>query len=142
MAEYKTKERRKISPLMERFRDTVFLIMGSLITAVAFAVFLAPNNIVPGGLSGISLILSKITSLNTGVWMLVLNIPLFILSFWKLGFWFTARSLISTFILSMVIDYVPFPAVNIDKIAAALIGGAMFGTGLGFVFRTNTSMSL
>ena len=139
MSEYKTKERRIISPSMERVRDTIFLLVGSFITAVAFAVFLAPNNIVPGGLSGISLILSKVSSLNTGVWMLLLNIPLFIISFWQLGFWFTARSLISTIMISIIIDYVSFPVIEIEKVTAALIGGAMFGTGLGFVFRSNTS---
>jgi len=75
--------------------------LGSLILSVAINLFIVPNKLLSGGLSGIGLILQYIFKLPMGVTILILNIPLLILSILKINMRFTAFTILGTISLSM-----------------------------------------
>ncbi len=89
----------------ETIRNYIFLTVGALIMMVNFNVFMAPSNIAPGGVGGLSLILNYHTGIPRGIGMLLINIPLIALGFWKLGrFRFLVRTLYVTIIYTVGVD--------------------------------------
>jgi uncharacterized membrane-anchored protein YitT (DUF2179 family) len=125
------------------------LILGTLISAFGFAVFLAPNNLSAGGLTGISLIINNYTGWPVGTLFLILNLPLIIVGFRELGRWpFVWRTLIASFLFSIFTDLFiwlmpqvlnPFPPTD-DVLLSAIYGGLLGGVGAGIVFRTGSTM--
>ena len=116
--------------------DMVFTLVGCIIFAVGIYVFIQPNQIAPGGVSGISIMLHYLTGLPVGVLSLLMNIPLLLLAWKFLGWKFTGQTLMSVATLSFMLDYVAvlLPQYEGDPLLAALFGGALIGTGLAVVF--------
>lgn len=123
------------------------IVLGCVIYSLGVALFLDPNNFASGGVTGIAIILSyliKLDFLNTGVLIIVINVPLFILGAIFFGKRFTVSTLFSTLLSSGLIElwnvlfkkYLPF---NLDILISALIGGALFGLGLGLIFRMGST---
>ena len=126
------------------------LILGTLIAAFGFAVFLAPNNLSAGGLTGIGLIINHYTGWPVGTLFLILNLPLIIVGFRELGRWpFVWRTLIASVLFSVFTDLFiwlmpqvldPFPPTD-DVLLSAIYGGLFGGIGAGLVFRTGSTTS-
>ena len=123
------------------YTDYIFIVLGSLVTALAFNLFLIPHKIAPGGISGISTIIYYITKgrIPVGISMLGLNIPLFIVGIKEMGRGFGLKTLIATFLLSLFIDIIKVPAVTEEPILASIYGGVVMGIGLGMVFKGNAT---
>lgn len=111
------------------------IVLGCIIGGAAYPMFLTPNNIAPGGLTGIAIILNYLFSLPVGVVSLLLNIPLFIIGYRSIGRIFAFRSLVATFLFSLAIDILPLKTVTADPLLATLYGGVMLGIGLGLILR-------
>jgi uncharacterized membrane-anchored protein YitT (DUF2179 family) len=111
--------------------------LGVLLTALGLDLFLIPNKIAAGGVSGIATILYYLIGAPVGITMLVLNVPLFILGILRLGLPFGFRSLYGTISLSLAIDLLApvLPVPTQDVLLASLYGGVLVGLGLGLVFR-------
>lgn len=111
--------------------------LGVLLTALGLDVFLIPNKIAAGGVSGIATVLHYLLSVPVGVTMLVLNVPLFLMGLYRLGLRFGFRSLYGTISLSFFIDALdPFlPVLTHDPLLASIFGGVLVGLGLGLVFK-------
>ena len=122
--------------VMEFAIDMVFTLVGCIIFAIGIYVFIQPNQIAPGGVSGISIMLHYLTGLPVGVLSLLMNIPLLLLAWKFLGWKFTGQTLMSVATLSFMLDYVAvlLPQYEGDPLLAALFGGALIGTGLAVVF--------
>ena len=88
-------------------RDYLLLTLGALITASAFALFLLPNDIAPGGVTGIATVLSSLTGMNVGLLSFLINLPLFAVGWRRVGWRFAARSFIAMMLLSLFIDLMP-----------------------------------
>lgn len=118
-------------------RDAALLFLGVVLIALGLDLFLVPNKIAAGGVSGIATILHHLVGFPVGATMLVLNIPLFLWGFFRLGLGVGFRSLLGTVLLSGVVDgLVPFlPVLTADALLASLYGGVLVGLGLGLVFR-------
>ena len=116
-------------------------ILGSAIFAAGFAFFLQPNDLSPGGISGLALLLMELTGFGSvGMLSVLMNLPLFILGGLKIGKRFFAGSLIGMLLSSVLIDLfasLQFPAV--EPILAIVYGGVLCGVGLGIVFVSGTS---
>ncbi len=116
----------------------LYIIFGSAIMALGLDLFLIPEKIVVGGISGIATVLQFTTGILPSVSVFVLNIPITVLAFLYLSrrtFWFT---LLGTFSLSAFLQAFTFLApVTEDKILCALAGGVLVGLGLGLVFRAD-----
>jgi uncharacterized membrane-anchored protein YitT (DUF2179 family) len=126
-------------------RDVLFIVVGAVIQGVAVVIFLAPADLAPGGVSGLSLILHSVLPLNVaiGVWVLLLNLPLFVLGVRYLGQWrFLIRTIVSVAIYSgtiVLLERVGMRGVTDDVVLNTLFGGIIGGVGMGLVFRAQAS---
>ena len=118
------------------FWDALFFLLGSLLYAVSVNVFSAPNNIAPGGFTGIATMLNYLFSLPIGITILVMNVPFFILGAVQLGKKFLAKVIAATILSSVVIDLTaPFmPAYRGDMMLCCIFGGILSGAGLALIF--------
>ncbi len=119
-------------------RDYFGITIGVLLTAVGLDMFLIPNKIAAGGVSGIGTLVHYLTGFPVGVTMLVINVPLFIMGIRELGFGFGLRSLYGTITLSVAVDLMAggrIPVLTKNPLLAALYGGILVGIGIGLVFR-------
>ncbi|MEG0049107.1 MAG: YitT family protein [Clostridia bacterium] len=113
----------------------VQIIIGSVLGALAYPMFLVPNHIAPGGLTGLATVLNFLFKVPVGMTSLLLNIPLFILGYRSMGRVFAVRSLFATVIFSVLIDILPVPAITQQPFLGALFGGLLMGLGLGLILR-------
>ncbi|MCI9457994.1 MAG: YitT family protein [Oscillospiraceae bacterium] len=118
------------------FWDALFFLLGSLLYAVSVNVFSAPNNIAPGGFTGIATMLNYLFGLPIGITILVMNVPFFILGAVQLGKKFLAKVIAATILSSVVIDLTaPFmPAYRGDMMLCCIFGGILSGAGLALIF--------
>lgn len=117
--------------------DAALYLVGSLIYAASVNVFSAPNNIAPGGVTGVATLLHYLFDfLPIGTMILALNLPLLIAARVRLGRGFTVRTVITTVLVSVAVDVsAPFiPAFGGDKILTCIFGGLLSGVGLGLIF--------
>ena len=122
--------------------DLLLFIAGGIIYSVAVLLFLSANEISPGGLTGIATVLNYLFMLPIGTMMFLLNIPILIIGFIKLGGIFILKTTVSTVIISIILDIVEafLPAVTIDPILAAVFGGLLMGFGISiFMLRGATT---
>lgn len=120
------------------------VLVGDAISAFALVFLLKPNQMISGGIEGISIIIENITGLNLGLLVLILNLPLLILGIFLLDKEFTFFSAISIFVLSSYISFFEFLkpvdfALTNNIVLAALYGGVIRGIGAGILFRNGTS---
>ena len=114
---------------------------GSAVFALGFALFLQPNEMNAGGISGLALIFVELTGLGTvGILSILINLPLFILGGLKIGKRFFVGSLIGMLLSSVLIDV--FAALGMttpEPLLAIVYGAALCGLGIGLVFSAGTS---
>ena len=126
--------------LKEFFIDTFIFIVGGILYSVAINCFLSKNNILNGGFTGIATILNYLLRLPIGTVIFLMNIPLFIISFKKLGVRFVVRTTWATLINSVIIDIgVVLPVYQNDLLLSSLFGGALVGLALGIIFIRNAT---
>ncbi|MBR3764603.1 MAG: YitT family protein [Clostridia bacterium] len=137
----KIRMKRLSSERREQMMAWLQIVVGCIIGAAAYPMFLEPCNIAPGGLSGVAMIIGSFTGWPVGITSLVLNIPLFIVGYRSMGRVFAFRSLVATILFSLAIDglkLLGLPAVTIGEEAAMLgciFGGVLLGVGLGMILR-------
>lgn len=116
-------------------------VLGSAVFALGFALFLQPNDMNAGGISGLAMIVVELLDFGSvGVLSIVINLPLFLLGGMKIGKKFFAGSLLGMILSSLLIDafsLIDFPAQ--EPLIGALYGGVLCGLGLGLVFIFGTS---
>ena len=119
--------------------------IASIMYAMALAWFLNPNQLAPGGVSGIAIVLKEIFPFLPGIGALILifNIPILLLGVWKFGVKFTISTIYTVVFSSIVIDLIPsitgIKAITMDPMLAAVIGGALHGIAIGILFRLETT---
>ena len=127
--------------LWQKHKWLPMTILGSAVFAAGFAFFLQPNDLSPGGLSGLALLLVELTGFGSvGTLSILMNLPLFILGGVKIGRQFFAGSLIGMVFSSVLID--GFTALHlpaVEPIISIVYGGVICGLGLGVVFVNGTS---
>lgn len=123
-------------------KEIAGLFIGIFIYALGIHIFTSPNDIAPGGVTGIATLLNSVFGWHIGTTTLFINIPLLILSIFFLGKEFTIRTLSAVGLFTIMMDYVVvhFPIYEGGenaKILAALFGGILIGVGLGLVFMSD-----
>lgn len=116
--------------ILNNIFDYIFLILGSFLIAISFTLFLLPNNIASGGIPGLSLVLNKLFNINTAYLQFYINITLFFIAIYKLGFNFLLKTLIGSFAIPEFILLTQNIFVFNNNILTAAIAGGI-GTGLG-----------
>ena len=118
-----------------------FLTIGPLIAAYALECFLVPNNIIDGGIIGVSIILAHITKYNLGLLIFVLNLPFILLAFNKIGKKFVLQTFYAIGILSLGTNFFHhIENVTSDLLLATVFGGIILGLGVGIVLKNEGSM--
>ena len=116
--------------------DTVLVIFGTFLYAVSVVVFSAPNQIAPGGVSGIATLINFVfPQVSIGFASLVMNIPLMLLGFFKLGKEFMVKTCISLVTFTVFTDYVlaDMPVYTGNMLLASVFGGVLMGVGIGLI---------
>ncbi|QQZ10302.1 YitT family protein [Heyndrickxia vini] len=123
-----------------KVKDYLYILIGSAIVAISFNVFLLPNEVASGGVSGISTILHGLFGWKPAYVQWAFNIPLFIAGLIFLGVQFGIKTLVGTAFLPFVVYLTEGwePWTN-DPLLGALFGGIGVGLGLGIVFRGKAS---
>lgn len=141
------KNNNKVSLLRRRktaidwIKKYLVLIIGSLIYSAGLEIFLVPNNIIDGGVVGISIMASYLTGIPFGVYMLVLNLPFLYLGYKQIGKTFAISTIISIMALSIFSEFLePVPQITQDYFLAAIFGGIIAGAGVGLVIRQGGSL--
>ncbi|MFW6008753.1 MAG: YitT family protein [archaeon] len=113
------------------------IVVGSLSTALGLVVFFVPNKIAPGGVSGVATIIHHLLGFRVGIIVLLINIPLFLISFKILGKKVGIRTLWGIITLSVLIELLSLYDFTLTKnlFLASIYGGAFSGLGLGIVFK-------
>lgn len=104
--------------------------------AVGVSLFTDPNNMAPGGVTGISIILSRLLPLPTGTLILLLNVPILLFAVWKFGIRFTLSTIYAIALISLFTNVLSaYGAATDDILLAALVGGSITAVSIGVIFR-------
>ena len=123
----------------------VVITLSAIMYGLGIGLFLNPNQLAPGGISGIAIILKEVFPMlpGVGVLIIIINVPIMILGAWKFGKKFLLSTLYSLIVSSVAIDALPaifkIDAVTNDLMLASVIGGALFGLAMGVLFRMDTT---
>ncbi len=114
-----------------------FLItIGAALAAVALEIFLVPNNIIDGGITGISIMLSYVTKVKLSIFIIVLNIPFLILGYKQLGKNFLIKATYAMIVFSILLEeFKSVQQLTNDILLATIFGGVLLGIGVGFVIK-------
>ncbi|WP_094606953.1 hypothetical protein SPSIL_048020 [Sporomusa silvacetica DSM 10669] len=119
----------------------ILLFIGSIIAAIGLEIFLVPNNIIDGGIVGISIMVSHVTGLPLSLFLVVLNIPFLYLGYTQIGKTFALSTLFSIVSLSYWVSvFHPIPGLTNDLFLAAIFGGIIVGIGVGLIIRYGGSL--
>lgn len=135
---HKSKGSRK-NTVMRWAIDILVIIVGAAVYSLGVHCFISPNNIAPGGVTGIAIIVSELVGVQVGTLILLLNVPLIIAGFFLLNKATMVKTLISVAAITVATDLaetlVPtYSAENGNGIMAAIFGGALMGAGLGLTY--------
>lgn len=116
--------------------DLLYTVVGTALVGFALSMFTVPNDIAPGGVSGLATALAYITPIRVSAWTLMMNIPLMIAAWRKLGPRAIFFTLIATLLLSFFIEIGErfLPKYSSDTLVASLMGGVVSGLGMGMLF--------
>lgn len=122
------------------FRSVFFITFGAIITGFGLASFLAPNNIIDGGVIGVSMIISSISSFNLGLLIVLLNLPFVLLAWKKMGTKFVLQTGYANIILALSVNYFHSFKVTGDLLLATVFGGIILGVGVGLILKNEASL--
>ena len=123
-----------------RVKNYIILTVAALIYAVAVSLFLDPNNIAPGGVTGIAILVSRFIPITTGTVNLLINVPIVLLGLWKFGWRFICSTMYALAMITVFINaFEGYGAVTEDLLIAAVIGGALIGSALALVFKAGAT---
>lgn len=118
-----------------------FLTLGALIAATGLELFLIPNQLIDGGIIGISILASYLSNLPLAYYIIGLNLPFLILGYSQIGKTFTLSTLYSVCALAFFSTLLhPVPAFTKDLLLVAVFGGIILGVGVGLILRSGGSL--
>lgn len=140
ISEIVNERKNKKSPLRKKIKRYFNFTLGCLLVAIAYNLFFASNNLVPGGVSGLAVVLHYLFEINNALFVFIVGILLLLLSYALLGKEKTKYSVLGTIIFPIFIEL----TVNINKIIpldtsqlllSSIFGGVIYGFGIGMIFK-------
>lgn len=126
--------------VIKRVKCYVVLTTAAVIYAAAISLFLDPNNIAPGGVTGISILVNRFTGIPTGTLNMLINIPIVLLGLWKFGWRFICSTMYTLALITVFINgFASRGAVTDDLLIASVLGGALIGVALALVFKAGAT---
>lgn len=122
------------------FDKYLVILVFSFVYACSISLFLEPNNLAPGGVTGISIIVNHYTGLSTGICYFLFNIPIMILGAYKFGLKFIFSTIVTIILNSAFVDMLaPLGPLTTEPILAALFGGALVAVSLGLILKVGST---
>lgn len=132
---------KKISP-KKRLKEYLIITFAALIYGVGTSLLVDPNNLAPGGMTGLAIVLNRLVGIGTGMWFLILNIPILLIAILKFGIRFTISTIYATTMISVFTDlctkYFGQYIIH-DMILAVTIGSAMTAVAIGLIFKCHAT---
>lgn len=118
----------------------ITITVAALIYGAAISLFLDPNDLAPGGVTGIAILLNRLIPIETGTLILLINIPILIFGLWKFGFRFIISTVYCTLMTSVFTNlFAIFDPVSREPLLAGLVGGGLTALALGLVFKAGST---
>lgn len=124
----------------EWIKKYIIITVAAFIYAVGVSLFIDPNNMAPGGLTGVAIILSRLIPVSTGTLIFLLNIPILAFAVWKFGIGLTISTIYATGLISIFTNILStLGAATNDTLLAAVAGGILQAVGVGVIFRAGAT---
>lgn len=131
---------KKYMNIYSKTTKVLLMILGATLYSIGLEIFLIPNNIIDGGIVGISIMISHFTNIPLGILTFILNIPFFVIGYKQIGKTFTISTLFSVVCYSIGISiFKPIPGITQDVLLASVFGGIIAGLGIGIIIRSGGS---
>ncbi|MDF9842369.1 MULTISPECIES: YitT family protein [unclassified Paenibacillus] len=119
----------------------VMMVLGASMMSVALEIFLVPNELIDGGITGISIMLSHIFHIPLGILLTLLNLPFLIIGYKQIGKTFALSTLFAVVVMSIGTQLLhPVNPITVEPLLAAVFGGVILGVGVGLVVRYGGSL--
>lgn len=123
--------------------ELILIVIGVYLIGLGTNIFLLPHKLTTGGASGIATIFYYLYNIPLGITILIINIPLFLISLFKIGFKFSLKTIFATILLSVFLDVFKYESIiqnnPIDMFTSSIFGGLIVGIGLSLVMKTGAS---
>lgn len=124
-----------MAPIRRELTNALLIVAGIMSAGMGLKGFLFSSHFIDGGVTGISMLLSKVTPVSLSIWLPVVNLPFVVLGYRHLGLAFAVRSALAICGLAVVIATIHFPDVTSDSLLTAVFGGVFLGGGIGLAVR-------
>ena len=118
----------------------ILITVGAVVTGFGLASFLAPNDIIDGGVIGVSMILSNVFKLNLGLLIIILNLPFILMAWKKMGTKFVILTGYANIVLALSTNYFHSFKATGDLLLATVFGGIILGVGVGTILKNEASL--
>jgi uncharacterized membrane-anchored protein YitT (DUF2179 family) len=115
--------------------NSLLILMGIMSAGMGLYGFLLSSDFIDGGVTGVSMLLAKISPLPLWFWLPVVNLPFIVLGYRHIGWPFAVRSVLAITGLAAALAIIPFPDVTPDLVLTAVFGGFFIGAGIGLAVR-------
>jgi len=124
-----------LSPLVRELLNFLLITLGVLSAGMGLHGFLLSSNFIDGGVTGVSMLLAKVTPFSLSFWLPVINLPFVAVGYRHIGAAFALRSLLAIVGLAVALFFIPYPDVTHDLVLTAIFGGFFIGAGIGLAVR-------
>lgn len=115
--------------------NTLLILIGVMSAGMGIRGFLMSSNFIDGGVTGVSMLLAKVTPIPVAIWIPLVNLPFIALGYRQIGTAFALRSVLAISGLAFALAFFPFPNVTPDMTLTAVFGGFFIGAGIGLAVR-------
>ncbi len=123
-----------------QIKSLLLIAAASIFYGIGISLFLDPNNLASGGITGISIIVNRVTGIETGTVAFLLNIPIMIIGWWKFGGKFMLSTIFAIIMTSGFINYFSrFDKATDDLFLAAVAGGGLIAVSIGIIFKAGAT---
>ena len=122
-------------PIKKQIKSLVMMGLGVVFATIGLKGFLLPNGFLDGGITGISLLVNRLTGIDLSILIFGLNLPFFILGARQISKAFAIRTALAILALALLVHFFQFPQITQDKLLISIFGGFFLGSGIGLAMR-------
>jgi len=127
-------------PFLKFIKEVAILLLSSIGYAVGISLFLEPHGLAAGGISGLAIVFSHLTGINTGIIIFTINVPIMLIGIYKFGLKFFLSTIFVITVSSAMIDFFDFlPTPPLNMLFSGIVGAVLIGSSIGTLFRVGAT---